>query len=70
VGRRVVFYTKPDCSLCEKAEALLGSIGIEYETVYNDPRFVERVPVIEVDGRVIAEAPIDERALRRALRGD
>jgi glutaredoxin len=64
---RVVFYTKDGCSLCDRAQGLLDSMGINYATVRDDPRFVERVPVVELDGRVVAEAPIDERALRRTL---
>lgn len=64
---RVVFYTEPGCHLCEDARRLLDGWGIEYEMVESDPRFVIRVPVVEVDGTVIAEAPVDERALARAL---
>ena len=64
---RVVFYTEPGCHLCEDARGLLDSLGIDYETVESDPRYVIRVPVIELDGAVIAEAPVDERALARAL---
>ena len=64
---RVVFYTEPGCHLCEDARGLLDGWGIEYEVVASDPRYLIRVPVIEVDGAVVAEAPIDERALARAL---
>lgn len=64
---KVVFYTKDGCSLCDRAQALLDSMDVDYATVRDDPRFVERVPVVEVDGRIVAEVPIDERALRRAL---
>ena len=53
--------------MCERAQALLDSMGIDYLTVLDDPRFVERVPVVELDGRIVAEAPIDEPALRRTL---
>jgi glutaredoxin len=67
VAARIVFYTKDGCSLCERAQALLDSMGIDYLTVLDDPRFVERVPVVELDGRIVAEAPIDEPALRRTL---
>lgn len=64
---RVVFYTQPGCYLCEDARGLLDGWGIEYEVVESDPRYVIRVPVIELDGAVIAEAPVDSRALARAL---
>ena len=64
---RVVFYTKPGCHLCDDARGLLDGWGVAYEVVESDPRYEIRVPVIELDGAVVAEAPIDERALARAL---
>ena len=63
----VVFYTQPGCHLCEDARGLLDRWGIDYEVVESDPRYEVRVPVIEVEGVVVAEAPIDERRLARAL---
>lgn len=64
---RVVFYTKPGCHLCEDARGLLDRWDIGYEVVDSDPRYESRVPVIELDGVVVAEAPVDARALARAL---
>jgi len=64
---RVVLYSKPGCHLCDDARGLLDGWGIAYEVIDSDPRYDLRVPVVEVDGRVVAEAPIDERALARAL---
>jgi glutaredoxin len=63
----VVFYSKPGCHVCDDARGLLDGWGIEYEVVDSDPRYELRVPVVELDGRLIAEAPIDESALARAL---
>jgi glutaredoxin len=63
----VVFYSKPGCHLCDDARGLLDGWGIDYEVVDSDPRYELRVPVVELDGRLIAEAPIDESALARAL---
>jgi glutaredoxin len=63
---RVVLYSKPDCSLCDHARELLESLGVGFE-VADDPRFAFRVPVIEVDGRIVTEGRVSERALRRAL---
>ena len=67
---RVVVYSKPGCHLCDDARGLLDGWGIAYEVIESDPRYDLRVPVVEVDGRVVAEAPIDERALARALPRD
>ena len=64
---RVVLYSKPGCHLCDEARGLLDGWGIAYEVIDSDPRYDLRVPVVEVDGRLVAEAPIDERALARAL---
>jgi len=62
-----VLYSKPGCHLCDDARGLLDGWGIEYEVVDSDPRYDLRVPVVELDERLIAEAPIDENALARAL---
>jgi glutaredoxin-like protein DUF836 len=67
MSHRVVLYTQPNCTLCDEARALLDRIGHGYSEAF-EPRYALRVPVIEVDGRVVAEAPVDERAVRRVLR--
>jgi hypothetical protein len=67
VSHRVVLFSKPDCDLCDDARALLDEIGHPYE-VADDPAFALRVPVVEVDGRIVTEGRVGERALRRALR--
>ncbi len=69
MAARVVLYSKPGCHLCDDARGLLDGWGIVYEVIDSDPRYQLRVPVVEVDGRVVAEAPIDERVLARALPG-
>jgi glutaredoxin len=63
----VVLYSKPGCHLCDDARALLDGWGVTYSVVDSDPRYELRVPVVEVDGAVVAEAPIDERALKKSL---
>jgi len=64
---RVVLYSKPGCHLCDDARVLLDGWDVAYEVVDSDPRYELRVPVVELDGRVIAEAPLDDTALARAL---
>lgn len=66
MSHRVVLYTKESCSLCDEAQRLLDEIGHPYETA-EDPRFALRVPVIEVDGEIVAEAPVEPESVRRAL---
>lgn len=65
---RVVLHSTPGCHLCEDAAGLLDGWGIAYDVVESDPRYLLRVPVVEVDGEVVGEAPIDPGALRRTLR--
>jgi glutaredoxin len=64
---KVVLYSKPGCHLCVDARGLLDGWGVTYEVVDSDPRYELRVPVVELDGCVIAEAPIDQNALADAL---
>lgn len=76
--RQVTLYGKPGCHLCEDAHALLGDLArrypllIEEIDIRSDPAVFRaydiRIPVIVIDGKVTLEAPIDERALRAALR--
>jgi Glutaredoxin-like domain (DUF836) len=67
MSARVVLYSQPGCHLCEEARGLLDGWEIPYEVVDSDPRYVLRVPLIEVDGALVAEAPVAEHALRKAL---
>jgi glutaredoxin len=74
---KVVLYTKTDCGLCAEAEDLLRSvqqsIRFELELVYIEEdeslleSYQDRVPVIAVDGREVASAPLSERAVRAAI---
>lgn len=64
---RVVLFSKPDCELCEEAREMLETMGEPFETA-NDPRLDLRVPVVVVDGRIVTEGRISERAVRAALR--
>jgi predicted thioredoxin/glutaredoxin len=69
----LVLVTRQGCHLCDKALGLLRSLGHEpeLEDVDSDDRLHDlydwRVPVILVDGRVLAEGRIELEQLRRAL---
>ncbi|HJM89575.1 MAG TPA: glutaredoxin family protein [Dehalococcoidia bacterium] len=73
----VVLYSRPGCHLCEDALQLLESLRAEFGfalsevNIESDPelerRFFVEIPVIELDGDVIVQAPIDAAVLRRAL---
>ena len=66
MSARVVLYSKPVCGLCDEARAMLDRIGEPYE-VAHDQRYDLRVPVIEVDGRIVTEGRVSERTVRKAL---
>ncbi|HEX5763579.1 MAG TPA: glutaredoxin family protein [Solirubrobacterales bacterium] len=75
---QVVVYSRPGCHLCE--EALGGILSLREEGYRFDlhevdieseellfKRLLERIPVVEVDGRVVSELVLDEAALRARL---
>ncbi len=75
----VTLFERPGCHLCEEArEAILtlaGETGAELELrrvdIESDDHllsaYLERIPVIEVDGVEVSELAPDRDALRRAL---
>jgi c-di-GMP-related signal transduction protein len=74
----VVVYSRPDCHLCEEAiEAILALRGEGYRfslreiDIESDElllrRYLERIPVVEVDGRVVSELILDRAAVRAML---
>lgn len=74
---RVQLYTKDDCSLCEKAKAVLYPVceaeGVEVETIdiLQDPVLVaaygEEIPVVLIDGKKCFMYRIDDVDRLRAL---
>jgi glutathione S-transferase len=76
---RLVLYGRPDCHLCDEArtglEELLAdglSFRLEEVNIESDDelhsRFLERIPVIEVDGEIVSELGLDADAIRTKLR--
>jgi predicted thioredoxin/glutaredoxin len=69
----IVLVTRQDCHLCDEALGVLRSLGVEPELRDVDADdhlhalYDWRVPVVMVDGRVIAEGRIDPESLRLAL---
>jgi glutaredoxin len=74
----VTLYGRPGCHLCDEARAALERIRREepFELVERDieadddllRRYLERIPVIAVDGRELSDYFVDEPALKAALR--
>lgn len=69
----ILLFTRSGCHLCEVAEDLLGFHrgDVRLVDVDADPaaaaRYGLRVPVLEIDGRVVLEGRFDEPRLMAAL---
>jgi glutaredoxin len=75
---RLVLYARPDCHLCDEARAGLerlsaDGLAFELEEVDIDAddellrRFLERIPVIELNGEIVSELGLDADGLRARL---
>jgi len=75
---RVTLYAREGCHLCDEAReaiiALRGEVGpIELREIDIDSddalhaAFLERIPVVEVSGRIVSELDLDLDAVRAAL---
>jgi glutaredoxin len=78
VPPRVRLYGRPDCHLCEEARSKLTGIrsgGADFEleevNIESDDellrRYLERIPVVEIDGEVISELMLDVEAVEARL---
>jgi glutathione S-transferase len=74
----VTLYTRPGCHLCDEARAVIASLRdshgpfelreVDIECAPElHARFLERIPVVEVDGEPISELHVDPQALSDAL---
>jgi hypothetical protein len=73
----VVLYTREGCHLCEDALVVLERVRAEVPFVLDARdieadddllrRFLERIPVVELDGEELFEFYVDEPELRRRL---
>jgi hypothetical protein len=76
--RKVVFYTRQGCCLCDQALAVVqdarreADFALELVDIDGDDQLVARygdkVPVVTVDGRMHAKYRVDRAALLRRLR--
>ena len=70
---RVVLYGRPDCHLCDEARAVLEDAGVSFEErdIEADDdlfrRYLERIPVVTIDGQEAFELFVDAAELRRRL---
>ncbi len=74
---RVTLYTKENCSLCDAVHEQLEILQheIAFDLVLRDierdaadfERFHHQIPVVDIDGRRVLNAPIAPRELASAL---
>jgi hypothetical protein len=76
--RAITLYTRPGCHLCDEARegilALreeLGPFELSEVNVERDDalltRYLERIPVVTVDGEVVSELELELDSMRAAL---
>ena len=70
---RLVLYGRPGCHLCDDARVVLERIGepfAEVDITTDDAlhaAYLERIPVVALDGRELFDFHVDEPVLRALL---
>jgi glutaredoxin len=75
---QVTVYSRPGCHLCAEAiDALVALHGAGYRFELHEVdieseelllrRMLEKIPVVEIDGKVVSELLLDEAAVRARL---
>jgi glutaredoxin-like protein DUF836 len=76
--RRVTLYARPDCHLCDEVRAQLEvlraegpAFQLEEVNINLDDRllgrYLERIPVVVLDGEIVSELGLDPGELRARL---
>jgi glutaredoxin len=71
--KRLVMYSRPGCHLCDEARAVLLRVGEPFDEIDIDSddelfkRYLERIPVIALDGEELYDFFVDEQDLRRRV---
>jgi glutaredoxin len=73
----ITLYSRPGCHLCDDARAVLEGLRKELRftltelDIERDPRlhraYLERIPVVAIDGEEVFDFFVDEAELRRRL---
>jgi hypothetical protein len=73
----VILYGRPGCHLCDDARLVLQRLQLEVpfriveRDIEADPellrRYLERIPVVSVDGVDLCDFFVDEEAVRRSV---
>ena len=71
---RLTVFGRPGCHLCDDARAVLDRIGEPYAVIDIErddallARYLERIPVVTLDGEELFDLFVDEDVLRAGLR--
>jgi glutaredoxin len=71
--RRLTLYGRPGCHLCDDARSVLERVGAEFDEVDIEQdddllkKYLERIPVVTLDGEELFEHFVDEKSLRAQL---
>ena len=71
--RRLVLYSRPGCHLCDDARAVLARIGEPFAEIDIESdaalhaAYLERIPVVTVDGEELFEFFVDAAELGRRI---
>ena len=75
--RTVTLYGRPDCHLCDEARAALERVRVTHPFSLDEvdietddelfKRYLERIPVVVLDGEELFEFFVDEERLRETL---
>jgi glutaredoxin len=69
----LLLYSRPGCHLCDEARAILQRVGHPFQEIDIDSddellrRYLERIPVICLDGAELYDHFLDEDDLSRRL---
>jgi glutaredoxin len=70
---RLVLYSRPGCHLCDDARVVLQRIGVPFDEIDIESddelfkRYLERIPVVALDGQDLYDFFVDEQDLRRRV---
>jgi glutaredoxin len=73
VSARLVLYSRPGCHLCDEARVVLERVGEPFDEVDIESddellkRYLERIPVVVLDGQELYDFFVDEQDLRRRV---
>jgi glutaredoxin len=72
----LVLYGRPGCHLCDQARGVLERVGHPFEEVDIERddvllrRYLERIPVVALDGEELYDFFVDEEDLRARVGSD